>query len=250
MRTLSIFAGCVGLLFSGVLVAADLPYVGRWKVNEDKTDYGPAFNFAATESGELRLTEGDRSYIVRFDGKEYPHPLGGLVRWIRIDDRSWETAYTQDGKLLGNAIYRLSDDEQTLTVRQKSGPDSTAVYRRTSGERQGLAGVWSLKTPSVSTLDIEVADGYDLVQSSGGAKCKANFDGRDYPIFGPNGQPTEIERCRISKVAVRGFSLTVSINGKPFAVDTYTVSEDGQTLTQIGGLAGRPPNHTVVYERQ
>jgi hypothetical protein len=247
MRTYPIIVGFIGLFCSAVLVAADPPYLGLWRVNEEKSDRGPAFTFA-TEAGDLRLTQGDRSYIVRFDGKEHPHPLGGLVRWSRIDDLSWETAYTQEGKLLGNAIYRLSDDGQTLTVRQKSGPDSPAVYRRTSGERQGLAGVWSLKTASVSTLNIEVADGYDLVQSSGEAKCKANFDGRDYPIIGPNGQPSRFERCRISKVGARGFSLTISINGKPVAVDTYTVSEDGRTLTDVGGSQGQP--HTIVYERQ
>ena len=77
MRTLSVFVGCVGLLLSAVLVAADPPYAGRWKVNEDKTDYGPAFNFSPTESGELRLTLGERSYIVRFDVKEGPHPPAG-----------------------------------------------------------------------------------------------------------------------------------------------------------------------------
>jgi hypothetical protein len=247
MRTSSIIVGCVGLLCSAILIAADPPYVGRWKVSEEKSDRGPAFTFA-TDAGALRLTEGGRSYIVRFDGREYPHPLGGVIRWSRIDERSWETAYTQDGKLIGNAIYRLSDDGQTLTVRQKSRSDSPAVYRRTSGERQGLAGVWSLKTTSVSTLDIEVADGYDMVQRSGGAQCKANFDGRDYPIIGPNGQPSAVERCRISKVGDRGFSLTISVNGKPVAVDTYTVSADGSTLTAVGGPNGQP--HTIVHERQ
>jgi len=247
MRTSFIIVGCVGLFFSTVLVAADPPYVGRWRVNEEKSDRGPAFTFAP-EAGGLRLTEAGRSYIVRFDGREYPHPIGGLVRWSRIDDRSWETAYIQDGKLLGNAIYQLSDDGQTLTVRQKTRPDSPGVYRRTSGERQGLAGVWSLKTAPVSTLEIAVADGYDLVQTSGGAQCKANFDGRGYPVIGPNGQPSEFEHCRISKVGDRGFSLTISINGKPVAVDTYTVSEDGRTLTDVGGPKEQP--HTIVHERQ
>ena len=247
MRTLFVF-GCVGFLFSTVLVAADSPYAGRWKVNEDKTDYGLAFSFSQ-ESAELRFTEGDRSYIVRFDGKDYPHPLGGVVRWVRIDDRSWETTLTQDGKVIGNAIYQLSDDGQTLTTRPKTGPGSTIAYRRTSGD-QGLVGAWHVKTGSVSILEIEVADGYDLVFTSGPAECKANFDGRDYPTFGPDGKPTGWSTCRISRVGERGVSFIVNVNGKAVAVDTYTVSEDGLTLTQIGGLAGRPPNHTVVYERQ
>ena len=243
MRTWSIVAGCVGLLFSAVLVAADPPYVGRWKVNEDKTDYGLAFTFSRSESGELRLTQGDLSYIVRLDGQEYPHPLGGLVRWIRIDDRSWETTYSQNGKVIGNAIYRLSDDGETLTTRPRSGPDGTSVYRRTSGERQGLVGAWNIKTAPVSILEISVGDGYDLVYRQGPGTCKARFDGRDHPTSGP-------ETCKISRVHDRSFLFTVSINGKPVAVDTYAVSEDGQTLTQIGGLAGQPPNHTIVHERQ
>ena len=243
MRTLSSFVGCVGLLFLTALVAADPPYVGRWTVNEDKSDYGPAFNFAREESGALRLTEGDRSYIVRFDGKEYPHPLGGVVRWTRINYRSWEMTLTQNGKVIGNAIYRLSDDGRTLIRRPKSGPSSTLVYRRTSGERQGLVGAWSLKTASITTLEVQVAEGYDLVLSQGPAKLRANFDGRDYPTSGP-------DTCRISRVGDRGFSSTVSIGGKPAAVDIFTVSADGQTLTQVGGAFAQPPTHTIVYERQ
>ena len=159
MRTPSILAGCVGILFSVVLVAADPPYVGRWKINEEKSDFGTAFTFAPAEQGALRLTEGDRSYIVRFDGKEYPHPLGGLVRWIRIDDRSWETTYTQNGKLVGNAIYQLSDDEGdphrateerawldgclSTEVRRAAGPrrrvesqDGIGLYAGTRGRRR------------------------------------------------------------------------------------------------------------------
>jgi hypothetical protein len=243
MRTLSSFIGCVGLLLYTVLVAANPPYAGRWKVNEDKSDYGQAFHFARDESGAVRLTEGGRSYIVRFDGKAYPHPLGGIVRWTRLDARSWEMTLTQNGKLIGNAIYRLSDDGRTLTTRPKSGPGPAYVYRRTSGERQGLVGAWSLKTAPVSTLELAVAKGYDLMFSQGPAQLKANFDGRDYPTSGP-------ETCRISKVGDQGFSITVSISGKPVVVDTFTVSADGQTLTQVGGEFEQPPNHTIVYERR
>lgn len=234
----------VGLFFATLLVAADLPYVGRWQVNEEKSDYGPAFTFAREDSGALRLTEGDRSYLVRFDGKEYPHPLGGVVRWTRIDDRSWKMTLTHNGKVIGSPIYRLSDDGQTLTTRPTSGAESTRVYRRTSGERQGLVGAWSLKTASNPSLEIAVADGYDVVLRQGAGQLRANFDGRDYhPSAGP-------ETIRVAKVGDRGFSSTVSIEGKLVAMDTFTVSPDGQTLTQVGGAVGRPPTHTIVYERR
>src|SRR5207244_12027802 len=114
------------------------------------------------------------------DGNQYQQPLGGVSRWTRINDRSWEMSLTQNGKVIGNAIYRLSDDGQTLTTRPKSGPGDTLVYRRTSGERQGLVGAWSLKTASDSTLELDVAEGYDLVFTQGSSKLKGNLDGRDY----------------------------------------------------------------------
>jgi hypothetical protein len=236
--------GCLVLLFfSTVLVAAEPQYAGEWRVNEDKSDYGLAFTFTSEESG-LRLTEGGRSYTVRFDGKEYPHPLGGTVRWAQLDTRSWEMTLTQNRKVIGDAIYRLSDDGRTLTTRPKSGAGATLVYRRTSGQRQDLAGAWSLKTASDPTLEVAVADGFDLVVRQGIAQVKANFDGRDYhPQAGP-------ETVRISKIGGDGFSLTVSINGVPVAVDTFTVSADGQTLTQVGGAFAQPPTHAVVYERR
>jgi len=242
--------GCVGLLFSCGLLAADPPYVGTWKVNEDKSGRGIAMTFVPTDAGDLRLLEGGRTTTVRFDGKEYPHPLGGVVRWMRIDDRSWETIYSKDGKVLGDAIYQLSEDARTLTRRFKGGTDTT-VYRRRSGESRGLAGAWSLTSASVPSMSIVGAEGYDLVFDSGGAKCKANFDGRDYPIVNPNGKASTFEACRISKVSARRFSMTVILNGKPVAAPTtYTASEDGRTLTEVGGPAGQPPASTIVYDRQ
>src|SRR5689334_9541463 len=153
MRIATLLAACMALSSC----ARDTPpYVGQWRLNEDKTDRGLAFAFAPTASGDLQLTEGGRTYLVRFDGKDYPHPLGGVVRWMRLDDRSWETVYALNGRVVGQASYQLSDDGQRLTTRQKIG-DRTAVYRRRSGERQGLTGEWSLTSASVTTVAIESA---------------------------------------------------------------------------------------------
>src|SRR4051812_29066583 len=119
----AVCATCVGLLLACNLTAADLPYVGRWRVNEAKTDYGngPAFTFTRTDAGELRFKQGDLDYIVRFDGKEYPHPLGGVVTWRQLGAQRWETAVKKDGKITGSAVYTLSEDRETLTRTPPAG---------------------------------------------------------------------------------------------------------------------------------
>lgn len=149
---------CVGLLFAVNAAAADPAYVGRWKVNDDKTEWGLAFAFSQAATGELRFTQGDVTYVVRFDGKDYPHPLGGVVSWRQLDARRWETRMTKDGKVIGDAIYTLSEDGETLTSAPPVGlQGSTSAFRRTSGERTGLDGAWSHKTVNAGILQIDVA---------------------------------------------------------------------------------------------
>jgi hypothetical protein len=248
MRKACVWFASIALLLACNLTAADPPYVGRWKVNEAKTDYGngPAFTITRTDAGELRFKQGDVDYIVRFDGREYPHPLGGVVSWSRLNDRTWENALKKDGKMIGSAVYTLSDNGETLTTAPPAGMQgSTVVYRRTSSGGSGLEGAWTLKTPSTpGILEINVADGYDLVIRQGGALCKANFDGKDYPTSDTN------VSCVIARTSDRSFSFTVKVNGRPVAVGTRTVSEDGRTLTQVDGAFGQAPSMTVVYDRQ
>jgi hypothetical protein len=241
----------VSFLVACSLTAIDPPYIGQWKVNEEKSDFGSVFSFTRTDAGELRFIQGDLAYIVRFDGREYPHPLGGLVSWKQIDGRTWETILSKDGKVIGDYVYAVSEDGRTLTTAPQAGQQgSTSVYRRTPGEGTGLAGTWTLKTATLPLMQIAIADGYDLVIRSGPAVCKANFDDRDYPTLDENGEPTTWSTCRIARTGDRGFSFTVNVNGRPYAVDTHTVSEDGRTLTQVGGLVGRPPNVRIIYDRQ
>jgi len=245
MRKACAWIAFIALLLACSLIAADPPYVGRWKANEERTNPGSAFAFTGTGAGDLRFTQGDVDYIVRFDGREYPHPLGGVVTWRQLDGRTWDTVLKKDGKLIGSAVYTLSDDGETLTRAAPEGMrGSTAAYRRTSSGRSGLEGTWTIKTATPDILEIYAADGYDLLIRQGGALCKANFDGKDYPTSDTN------VTCTIGRLSDRGFSFTVKVNGRPVAVGTRTVSEDRRTLTQVDGVFGQAPNMTVVYDRQ
>jgi hypothetical protein len=90
----------------------------------------------------LRFTQGDVGYLIRLDGKDYPHPLGGVVSWRQLDARRWETRMTKDGKVTGDAIYTLSEDGETLTSAPPAGlQGSTAAFQRMQGQlrRQGLS---------------------------------------------------------------------------------------------------------------
>jgi len=97
-------------------------------------------------------------------------------------------------------------------------------------------------------MTIKVVEGYDLVLDSAGVKCKANFDGRDYPIINANGKASGFEACRISKIGDRGVSMAVVINGKVASTSRYTAFSDGRTLTSTSAPDGQPP--TVVSGRR
>ena len=54
----------------------------------------------------------------------------------------------------------------------------------------------------------------------------------------------------IARTTDRSFSFTVKVNGRPVAIGTRTVSEDGRTLAQVDGAFGQAPGMTIVYDRQ
>ena len=78
--------------------------------------------------------------------------------------------------------------------------------------------------------------------------CAAKFDGADYPMVGPIAQPGLTLALR--RTSARSFEVTGKQEGKPLFVFTFTVSDDGRTLTQAGGMVGAKEQFSAVYERQ
>jgi hypothetical protein len=53
------------------------------------------------------------------------------------------------------------------------------------------------------------------------------------------------------KTGERSIEMRTMLDGKPFYVDTYTVSADGKTLTDNGiAVNAKDEKVTVVYDRQ
>src|SRR5262249_4670189 len=133
------------------LWAADPAYIGKWKLNPAKSDFGEStVTYDQTAGGEMKLTADGQSYTFKTDGKEYSTPWGGSALWKSVNANTWETTNKVNGKVIGTATLKLSADGKTLTVDSKNikatgeASNDSAVYDRVTGSA-GLAGKWKTK---------------------------------------------------------------------------------------------------------
>ena len=236
----------------------DLPYLGTWKLNIAKSDFGETtVTFAENASGEMQFTAAGQSYKFRTDSKDYSALFGRTAAWKQIDPTTWETVIKQDGRTIVTDTTKLSSDGKTLTVSSK-GPkpagdtfEQTTVYERVSGG-PGLAGKWRTKNIQNSApAAIELArSGEGMAIRIPDFKISADlkFDGKDYPATGPD-LPLGLTLA-IEKTGPRSFDLTEKQHGKPIFKLSFEVSEDGNTLTETGGPVGVAEKFKAVYDRQ
>ena len=236
----------------------ELPYAGKWKLNVAKSDFGETTVTFAQSGDEMQFTAAGQSYSFRVDGKDHPALFGRTATWKQIDANTWETVYKQDGKPLSTDTTTLSADGKTLTITSR-GPkpaggtfEQSIVYERVSGGA-GLAGKWKTKTvqtgtPTLLELAPSGSDGLSIAIPDFKITSDVKFDGKDYPAVGP-GVPPGLTMT-IQKTGPRSFDLTEKQNGKPLFKLSFTVSDDGNTLTEIGGPVGVNEKFKVVYDRQ
>ena len=262
-RTLVVAAA---VLFAGHIGAAsqspkttELPYIGKWKLNVAKSDFGETtVTIEQKASGETQFTTMGQSYTFRTDGKDYPGLFGRTAAWKQVDANTWETVSKQGGKVVTTEKSTLSPDGKTLTV-AASGPkptggtyEQTTVYERVSGG-SGLAGKWKTKNvqisaPAVVELLPSGSDGLTITVPDFQVSANVTFDGKDHPVTGAGAPPGMT--MAIQKSGARSFQITEKQNGKAIFQMTFTVSEDGKTLTEEGAPVGVSEKFKAVYDRQ
>jgi hypothetical protein len=241
------------------LTAADLPWVGQWKINVAKSNFGEeTTTYADVGAGEIEVTFEGRTWKFKMDGKDYADPLGGTSAWRQMDASSWETVNKLKGKVLSTEVSRLSADGKTLTVVAKGTRpngrafENTYELTRLSGG-PGLPGKWktskvTLSGPSLIEITPFETDGLTLRIVDTGATWSAKFDGKDNPVKGVNivdGLTIALERTGPTSL---GF--VQKQNGKETFKGTLTVSADGKAMTSTGSAAGTNERTTAVYDRQ
>ena len=89
------------------LIAADLPYAGKWKLNPSKSDFGDTtVTYEQMPGGEMKGTMDGQSYTFKADGKEYPTPWGMMFAWKAVDANTWEMTEKANGKVTATSTIK------------------------------------------------------------------------------------------------------------------------------------------------
>ncbi len=240
----------------GAAMAADKPYVGKWKVDLAKSDFGQTtVTIESLSGGEWQITAFGITYKFKMDGKDYPDSMGGTAAWKAVDAKTWEMVAKANGKVTETDTFKLSPDGKTLTDNAKvmkadgGSMESTTVYERASGG-SSLAGKWQTRKVSGASGTMEItasgADGLTFKDPDMGMSCDGKLDGKDYPCKGPMLPPGFTVAM---KDVASSLDLTVRKDGKPFFKATYTVAAGGHTMTETGAPASGSDKVRIVFNR-
>lgn len=255
----SLRAAALVVLTATGLVAADLPYSGKWKLDVAKSDFGATtITYEQVTGEEMKLSVDGLSYTFKTDGKESPTPWGNTAAWKSINATTWEAVNRANGKVIGTDTLSVSADAKTLTVNSKNmkatgeASNDSIVYQRVSGG-PGLAGKWKtanlkISSPGVMQIAGKGADGLVLTFVDQQGVCDGTLDGKDHPATGPM-WPSGWT-CALARNGDRAFDITWKREGKALYRSTLSVSADGKTLTETGGAVATTEKIKAVYDRQ
>jgi hypothetical protein len=251
------------LLFTNGLTAADNPFTGTWKLDMSKSDCtGETIRYQALKANMVRYTGGGETYTFTTDGQPHPGLFGRVVSVKQIDTNTWQRTTEFKGKILSEATLALSPDGNTLTETSRgtrpdgSSFENTEVYNRVgegSGILGGMLGIWRSKSAAESSSSLlefadNGADGIAFVLRQIDGKCLLKFDGGNYSATGPT-VPDGLT-LSATRTGDRSFEMTEKIKGKPIYKASYTVSDDGKTLTVVGSPTRVVERTKAVYVRQ
>jgi hypothetical protein len=240
------------------LFAADLPYVGKWKMDPAKSSLtGTTIAYEQLAGGKWRQTQDGASYEFKMDGVEYPDHMGDTAAWKSINPNTWQAAWKTNGRAVATDTLRLGADG-VLTITSKGTKptgvaiDDVTTYQRVSGG-PGLAGKWkstSVKTSSPEAIEFAPfgGDGITFRSPAFEMSCNGKFDGKDYSCTGPLVSPGWT--YSVTQEGPRAMTTTVKKDGKAMYRDTYTVSADGKTMTDTSSAVATGETMRIVYNRQ
>jgi hypothetical protein len=247
----------ISCMVAGALWAADDPFVGQWKLNGSKSKIVDVMKVGSLGGNKYTFSDnGSGPETIVADGTDQRGISGTTFSFTIEGPDTWKVVRKKDGRVLLIAIWNLSQDGNTLkddftSFGQDGSPSNfTSVYKRTAGG-SGFADTWvSTTVTSVEMLHIQPyeAEGLSFLDDLDGLTINVKFDGRDYPIMGPNSVPGFVSSAR--RVNALNLELTDKFKGSHVDTRDIELSSDLKTLTMTVHSAGKDEADIYVFERQ
>lgn len=248
---------------AGAASAADSPWNGTWKLDQQKSHFtGQTFTYSERPGGMLHYEDGSTaSFDFGRDGKEYKTWANRTTAWTAAGKNAWDTVTRADGKVLSKGHIALSEDGKTLSMAftgtKADGQDfhEQDVFDRVTGS-DGLIGTWRtakvtdptglpqtfvISSPAHGVLHYEVPD---MKASAEGAA-----DGTDHPLSGATMPPGMTISWKF--LTPRKIKYAMKLNGKADNGGVQALAADGRSFTDTNWNSGREDEKTVaVYVKQ
>ncbi len=248
----------LGCLIAGTLCAADDPFCGKWKLNQDKSKIaGEQMKMEDLGGNKFTFSFGNVSDTVTADGTDQPVHYGRTMSLAVDGPNSLKMVFKKDGKVLSSMTHTLSADGNTQTIKgTDTKPDGTTsdfeVVDKRVGGGSGWTGTWEstdVKFNSPDEWDIEAYGAHGLTFNTPAYQdtLSMNFDGKDYTEKGPNVAPNSTSSGK--RLDAHTLEVTDKINGQVMDHTKFQVSPDGKMLTLTINETGQPKALTIVYDK-
>jgi hypothetical protein len=245
---------------TGSLMAADNPFLGKWKLNGSKSRLPDQMKVKRVSESKYAFAfeGGDYAETIVADGTDQPGVFGTTFSVSVEGADKWKVVRKTDGKILVSADWKLSQDGNTLeddfTLIQPNGSNFNVyyVYKRTAGG-PGFDGTWESTSEKVNSLfELEIqayeSDGLTFIIPTEGIVKNLNFDGKDHAYERPN------VKAKFSSSIRRVDALTLEVNdkfdGKLAATEEIKLSPDHNILTMTIRSAGQSKPEIRVFDRE
>ena len=256
-RRYQLWAMVLAMGGAATVAVADKPsFTGSWKLNLQKSQLtGQTFTFEKTASGTMHFDSLGFGYDFNPDGKEYPLPDGSAAVVRAPDATTWDSTFTMGGKVTMTIHSTVQGDSQTSVMRLTK-PDGTVVEQTSTATRvsggPGFLGKWKSTevkgTPTTMVIAMKGKEGVTVDYPEFKQVCKGKFDGKDHTVT-QAGAASKIAFA-FERSGTEAFKMTTKLQGKAIFVDVFTLSADGNTLTDEGnGVSANEPVK-AIFERQ
>ncbi len=258
MRTQLYSALAFACLLAGTISAADDPFCGKWKLDQEKSKIaGEQMKIEDLGNNNYKFIFGNESDTVTADGKDQPVHYGRTMSLTPDGPNSWKMVIKKDGKVISSMTHTLSADGNTQTVKgTNTKPDGSnsdfEVVDKRVGSGSGWGGTWEstdVKIGSPDEYDIEPYESSGLTFSAPASHdtISMKFDGKDYEEKGPNVPADSMSSGK--RVNTNTLEVTDKIKDKVMDHTKFEVSPDGKTLTLTIHETGQPNALTIVYDK-